>query len=1097
MRSSSPGNPLQRPRGFTILTPARNGDRGSMDAPIGDDCADDLSVVSSLSGTSQGSSSYDEDYHVDKIRFNRTGILYGRADEVGVLLEALTRISKGPSEAIVVSGEAGTGKSKVVERLRDPISSPDFNGYFITGKYDQFHLNEPYSAIAHAFSDLAELISVTEGDKRRDEVQEVLGPDASLLCKTVPNLSMLFGEVKKYDEADESSENMTNVFPRFIQACRKFLSVLATQQSPICIFLDDIQWADPGSLQVIRNLVTDLKSKYILLVFAYRDNDSNAKQVQELFRCSGDQRMIEMTEIKIGNLNVESICHLICDQLDMVHEEALPLSECIFKRTMGNAFYVLEFLDQLIAHRLVVYTDSMSWRIHLERIQAETNVSSNVVSIIAKRLERLHPHMRAVLTYAAYLGFDFSCKVLEEIVISEHQAKSPLLARYGMTEEELHSQITISQYRERVQKILQVVSVEGLIEMCDTQGTRMRFVHDYPQTVLYNSIPEGHERQSLHLRIGKRLREDMVVNSKDVLFSVVHHLNHASSCVVAKEEQVELATLNLEAAKLAVSKSAFLSASEYLRLGISLLGSGPENIWTRYYDLCLGLHSLAAETAYYNGDFVVSSAMVSSILANGRTIMDKSSAYYAQIDALNAQEKHTQSINEGISILRMLGENVKRRPTKLSIVVQTAKARRLLNGKSDKAILSLPLLENAQVTMITTILNKIALGAFLLGDDNLHAFSILRLLQLSMQNGLSSVSPAIFAIYGVVESKMGRPDNAYRFGMLALKVMHHLCAHKKSSQTMTIAWMCGLYWKRPLNDAPEQLKQAYVSGTAQGDMFYACLAAFSYIITSYHCGANLQELEIECQALCENMQTFNQESCLNLTIQYWWAILSLIGTDPEYHPLLQEDGVTNDMEIKKRAKSTNNTVLLATCRVTKLMTAFHNGLLTTAEDYIKKIEPDKHCFNTHFVFLLYQFYKGLTFYGLAIKLNQRKYRVRAEKVRRYMLKLDQNGCPTATIFLALLNAERSFLLSEHASEVEKAYTHAIRVAANYGFVNYEGLANHLACEAFLQNGVPVRPYFDRAIVCYKEWGAHNKVERLETRYHFAFRLSSHYSNDYV
>ena len=93
-------------------------------------------------------------------------------------------------------------------------------------------------------------------------------------------------------------------------------------------------------------------------------------------------------------------------------------------------------------------------------------------------------------------------------------------------------------------------------------------------------------------------------------------------------------------------------------------------------------------------------------------------------------------------------------------------------------------------------------------------------------------------------------------------------------------------------------------------------------------------------------------------------------------------------------------------------------------------------------------------------------------------------------FLALLNAERTFLVSRVASEVEKAYKHAIWMAANYGFVNYKGLANEQACEAFLQRGVHVRPYFDRAIECYMDWGAHHKVQKLETKFCLAFCLAS-------
>jgi len=386
-----------------------------------------------------------------------------------------------------------------------------------------------------------------------------------------------------------------------------------------------------------------------------------------------------------------------------------------------------------------------------------------------------------------------------------------------------------------VDRILHAATAEGVIEKCDDVGIKIKFVHDYLQTVLYDSIPEGEERAMIHSRIGKRIRETMLPKSNDFLFAVVHHLNHASSCLEEVNDLVELSRLNLSAAKLAISeKSTFLSASDYLQCAIRLLD--PETMWNIHYDLCLEMHGLSAITTYCIGDFESSNMMVKSILKNGRTIEDKACAYYAEIDALNTQAMQMQSIEKGLSILQMLGMKVKRKPSTFTLVCQFLKIKQMLDRKSDEFIISIPLLaNNAQVLMITTILTKIMAAAFLVGEMNLRALAILKFFQLSLQKGVSSMSPPAIAACGAIESKLGNTESASRYGMLALNLMNKLYAAKTACLTTIISVSYAMHWKLSLPDSVEHLSKAFRIGIAQGDMDSATKAAVLYIIASLYC----------------------------------------------------------------------------------------------------------------------------------------------------------------------------------------------------------------------------------------------------------------------
>ena len=387
--------------------------------------------------------------------------------------------------------------------------------------------------------------------------------------------------------------------------------------------------------------------------------------------------------------------------------------------------------------------------------------------------------------------------------------------------------------------------------------------------------------------------------------------------------------------------------------------------------------------------------------------------------------------------------------------------------------------------MIMTILIKICSATYFLGEMNLGTFAILRVVQLSLKYGISSMSLPAFAAYGRLESTLGNSESAYRFGMLALKLLDkQSCQKKHICITMVYSWTFNLHGKRSLTEVSDAFKQAQVVGAAQGDMEYASIAAFNYISTSFYCGCNLQSLEHDCKALCESMQIFKQDSSLDKTVQIWWTILSLIGVDRDYHPLLQQGG-RDEAAIMKRATSPYNEYLLIFCRISKLVTAFHVGSLATAIDMIVAIEKVRKRFQFHWIFLVYKFYSGLTFFALAstsILQSCTSYRRQGENVLRYMRKQRNSGCVTATLFVAHLEAERIALISRDANKVLHASEHAIQISAKYGFINYEGLANERAYFALHALGFDSRPFFERAVACFRDWGAEHKVHILESNF---------------
>ena len=249
------------------------------------------------------------EYKHDLNGLKNTNYLCGRTTETLTLLKAYQHILRnrnGPlSKALlVVHGESGSGKTSLVDSLRDPVSAS--HGYFCLGKFFQqsergglLVTQEPYSAILAAFSDLCDLVlqSSDFDNRRRMQIQQALGADASLLARAISNLSPFLDDDVD-DDAHFGFFDTTNkaILTRFKTACQRFLHAMSSERHPIVLFIDDVQWMDDGSRQLIKALLDDGELRNVLLIFAYRDEE--AASIGDLF--SGNTNAVDISCQQLG-----------------------------------------------------------------------------------------------------------------------------------------------------------------------------------------------------------------------------------------------------------------------------------------------------------------------------------------------------------------------------------------------------------------------------------------------------------------------------------------------------------------------------------------------------------------------------------------------------------------------------------------------------------------------------------------------------------------------------------------------------------------------------------------------------------------------------
>ncbi|WFU74110.1 trifunctional serine/threonine-protein kinase/ATP-binding protein/sensor histidine kinase [Bradyrhizobium sp. CB2312] len=485
--------------------------------------------------------------------------LYGRVREVDALLTAFDRIvGGGRVELVLVSGYSGIGKSAVVNELHKPLVPP--RGLFASGKSDQYKRDIPHASLAQAFQSLVRrLLSQNEEDLRKwqDALREALGPNGLLLVDLVPELRHVIGEQPRVPELPPQEAQR-----RFQIVFRRFIGVFARPEHPLALFLDDMQWLDVATLDLLEDLLTRNDLQHLLIIGAYRDNEVNAThpllRKLEAIRQAG----AAVQDIVLTPLSRDDLGKLIVDSLHCQLERGAPLADLIHEKTSGNPFFAIQFISTLADDRLLKFDyRERRWVWDLLRIR-DKGFTDNVVELMVEKLKRLPPETQKVLQQFACMGNSAEFEMLR--------------IGYQGSVEHIHDHLW-----EAVRS--------GLIFRADNS---YRFLHDRVQEAAYSLIPKE-LRAEAHLRIGMLLAEHTPAEKREeAIFEIVNQLNRGSHLITLVEDRERVAELNLIAGRRAKLSTAYDSALKYLRAGRALLEEGT---WKRNHQLIFSIEYLTAE----------------------------------------------------------------------------------------------------------------------------------------------------------------------------------------------------------------------------------------------------------------------------------------------------------------------------------------------------------------------------------------------------------------------------------------------------------------------------------------------------------------------
>ncbi|MBD2325813.1 ATP-binding sensor histidine kinase [Alkalinema sp. FACHB-956] len=1012
-------------------------------------------------------------------RFTIPEKLYGRQEEVKTLLAAFERVAQGATELVLVAGFSGIGKTAVVNEVHKPMAqgarstTVKQQGYFIKGKFDQFNRNIPFSAFVQAFRDLvAQLLSESDTQLHtwKTRILDALGDNAQVIVDLIPELDRILGPQPPAPElSGTAAQNRFNLlFQRFIQ-------VFTTAEHPLVVFIDDLQWADSASLNLMQVLMAEAKTGYLLILGAYRDNEVFAAHPLMLTLESIAKVGTPIETITLQPLNDQSLNQLVAETLHAAASVAQPLTELVMQKTQGNPFFATQFLRVLHQDQLITFDRASGhWQCEIGQVR-DAALTDDVVELMARQLQKLPESTQNVLKFAACIGAQFDLETLA--IVAEQSQTDVANTLWQALQEGLIIPTT------QVYQFFQSVDREKFDQQTPqtTVNPAYRFLHDRVQQAAYSLIATD-QKQITHLKMGQTLLwEASPQEREERLFTIVNHLNLGSTFITSPQERETLADLNLAAGRKAKTATAYQAAIAYFEHGIQLL---PTDSWQTHYDLSLALHEEITEANYLTSNFVELERWATLVCQQAKTLLDTIKVQQHRILGASVQGRLLESLQIGLELLRTLGLEFPAQPTPADIGQALSATRALWAEREIHDFLELPSLTDPHLLAQLQVISGLSASAYVVAPT-LMPLLICKQLEISLQFGNCPISVFTYSDYGVILcGVVGDIENGYAFGELALALRDRLHLKNSYSRSGFINYYFIKHWKDALSTVVPALERAYQDGIETGDLEAANLNAGTYCAYAYFQGHVLSDLLPKMEAYRQVTLKHEHLHSLLLEITYQQATLNLLGHNQ--HPAILS-GELFDAETHLPALKVNsNFTGLFHWYVNQAILYYLFNEYQQAARISQEAREYLHGGTATFTVVLYVWFDALIQLRCYPNAGSEEQPTILQQVQQQQDQLRHwaTFAPTNHHHRGELVAAEYYRVLGDIREAIDYYDRAIASAKENGFIQDEALANELAAQFYLDWGKDkvAAGYIQEAYYCYTRWGAQAKVADLESRY---------------
>eukprot|EP01082_Thalassiosira_pseudonana_P006092 g5506.t1.1.5e174189.1.5e1746aa g5506 g5506.t1 contig2:668135-670873(+) len=830
---------------------------------------------------------------------------------------------------------------------------------------------------------------------------------------------------------------------------RTLIHVISSHERPLLFFLDDLQWADMGSLDLFASLLMDFDHidqfgnadhpQCVLFIGNYRSNEIDEENMLrsyvQKFESSGS---VEVTNLLIHEMTKEEINSLVSETLRLPSRVTKPLANVIEAKTRGNAFHVKQFMKSVSQDNMLHYSLSgKRWMWDIDAIKS-IPMNSDVAELLTKDMLLLPAPMQKILRILSCFGTQCD----ETIVYQLSTCKA-----YECLQEGIESAIG-----------------ENMLEK---RGHTFCFPHDILQQTVYESMsPE--ERASCHHEIGVALLSIIPIetNFNALKFTAINQINRSEPYgVTDPSRHVEYASINLKAGERSLGMSDFELALDYIKCGLTFLN---ETSWETDYELCLHLNDAASLACYVSARYYDMNDYLEKLFRNAKRVEDKLSGYHIRVQSLFCMVKTTEAIEQSFVALDEIGICFPSELTPTMVQADIAPAKELLNEFLAIDITTAPRMSDSAHIFAMKLMTTLWTYLFLSKPEFLLTISF-RMLKISKDYGICSYTAfgVLYTANFLQKIDENQDMNAcYQWGKIALLLLETLEAkdlipNMKAKQNTIIN-----FWVEPIQSTASVLRDNRKDALMLGDVEVSMSSAISYCRQSFFGGVNLAVCEKESVAVAQEMSRLKQYNLSYFMSAHRLVILKLLGSETDPFVLCNGD-FKDEEELFEHAKAQVNTGILEHIYFNRLFIAYWFKRYDEAIQFIGKSR------GIGAVGVYLKFYEGLTAFHFLRDSNDSEWMGIGEDIMTsFQMWSEQRSNWNWENKALLLQAEWHFSKGEHETAKEK-YLASIDSARKHRFVHEEGLAMELLgiCCAASGDVDGARWHTSKAFDCYESWGA--------------------------
>ena len=701
------------------------------------------------------------------------------------------------------------------------------------------------------------------------------------------------------------------------------------------------------------------------------------------------------------------------------------------------------------------------WVWDIDELQA-MNITSNVADLMVTRLGELPEDTLRTLTLAACVGSRFD------------------LATLALIAPDLQGDVSVGM-RPAIEAGLVIPdrgpSVQHGARDLTPKPTRLRFLHDRMQQAAYGMLNEQAKREA-HLRIGSLLQSSVAdVATSERLFKIVDHLNIGHELLVDSAKRRDLARLNLEAARRAVSAAAYAAACDYADDGLALL---PDDRWQTDYELTLGLHRVQVDAEYLRGDFEASQHLIDDMRPRLHSPLEQAEVLSALVVQQTLSGLYRPAIDTAREALALLGIDIPVHDVDATLSKELDHYAEAMDGREPQALLELP-----DTTLPDTVVALRLLAALCplgyIADPLLWRVAATKMVNLSLAHGHTPDSALGYAFFGLLHSAVLHSyERAYDLARLGMALAERYSDASQLCKTTHMFCSAINHWSQPLREFDAANRRGFQAGLQSGELQYAGYHRYNRSLCLFHVGTDLKALVPELEELLAFSRKTKNQHAADPIVAVMRAALDLTGDTPEPGTFTFEH--TSEPDFIDDLVSRDARPALCHYHIIKSQVLYLYGQIDDAQRCAERATADLAFVPGAMSVAVHAFYASLITVAALERTGDEVPPEHLEPVTRWLRQLQEwaDSCPDNFLHKSLLVAAEVARLDGDLWQAADLYDRAIDEASRTGYRQEEALARERAGLFWLaqRRHKMAAVYLNEAQHGYQLWGASRKARML-------------------